>query len=211
MNRYRQPIDTTTDTQTQILDAAERLLLEQGFSATSLRSVVQAANVNLSAVRYHFGSKEKLMVAVLKRAVEPIVAAQVQQLAALGEGDVAAPSVETIFQAFLTPLLEEISLKESEKAARVNFISRCLVDPALEDVANQEFILSRRLLTQAVSQVLPDLPRSEIEWKLDLAIVMSFQLLCTTNPFDSLLQRRFTKATESAVQQLVSFVTAGIT
>ena len=49
---------TTTDTKTQILNVAERLMAERGFAATTLRNVVSEADVNLAAVHYHFGSKE---------------------------------------------------------------------------------------------------------------------------------------------------------
>ena len=55
------------DTATRILDAAERLFVEHGFEATSLRTITQQAEVNLAAVNYHFGSKDALFQAVLVR------------------------------------------------------------------------------------------------------------------------------------------------
>ena len=55
------------DTATRILDAAERLFVEHGFEATSLRTITQQAEVNLAAVNYHFGSKKELIQAVLDR------------------------------------------------------------------------------------------------------------------------------------------------
>ena len=42
------------DTATRILDVAERLFVEHGFEATSLRMITQQAEVNLAAVNYHF-------------------------------------------------------------------------------------------------------------------------------------------------------------
>jgi len=38
------------DTATRILDVAERLFVEHGFEATSLRMITQQAEVNLAAV-----------------------------------------------------------------------------------------------------------------------------------------------------------------
>ena len=58
---------TSLGTKSRILDAAERLFLEHGFEATSLRQLTAAAGVNLAAVNYHFGSKEELFQAVLTR------------------------------------------------------------------------------------------------------------------------------------------------
>src|SRR5947199_10110937 len=48
-------------TRTAILAAAERLYAERGFSDVTLRDIVAAANVNLAAVNYHFGSKDELI------------------------------------------------------------------------------------------------------------------------------------------------------
>ena len=59
------------DTKERILDAAEQLFGEHGPSDTSLRAITAAAGVNLAAVNYHFGSKEKLIEAVLSRRLEP--------------------------------------------------------------------------------------------------------------------------------------------
>src|SRR5438067_208004 len=63
---------TSLGTKSRILDAAERLFLEHGFEATSLRQLTAAAGVNLAAVNYHFGSKEELFQAVLTRRLDPV-------------------------------------------------------------------------------------------------------------------------------------------
>ena len=51
----------TPDTKQKILDAAEKLIAEQGYAATSLRQIIADAGVNLAAVHYHFGSKDELL------------------------------------------------------------------------------------------------------------------------------------------------------
>ena len=51
-------------TKGRILEATERLLAEHGFESVSLRDITTAAEVNVAAVNYHFGSKEKLFEAV---------------------------------------------------------------------------------------------------------------------------------------------------
>jgi AcrR family transcriptional regulator len=52
------------DKQIQIMEAAEKLFAEQGFSGTSVRDIAEAAHVNLAMISYYFGSKEKLMEAM---------------------------------------------------------------------------------------------------------------------------------------------------
>ena len=70
------------DTKSRILDAAEELFMEHGFEATSLRLITTAANVNLAAVNYHFGSKEELFQAVLTRRLDPMNRDRMQLLTA---------------------------------------------------------------------------------------------------------------------------------
>jgi AcrR family transcriptional regulator len=74
----------TAETKDRILDAAESLFARQGFSATSLRSVIAEAGVNLAAVHYHFGPREELIRAVFSRRFDPINRQRIALLAALG-------------------------------------------------------------------------------------------------------------------------------
>ena len=63
-----------SDTVDRILDAAEELFAERGFSETSLRMITSKARVNLAAVNYHFGSKNALIHAVFARFLTPFSA-----------------------------------------------------------------------------------------------------------------------------------------
>ena len=53
------------DTRLRILAAAKGVLLEVGYANLSTRAIAEAAGVPLSQIHYHFGSKQKLMLAVL--------------------------------------------------------------------------------------------------------------------------------------------------
>src|SRR3546814_18666628 len=57
----------SSSTREAILDTAETLFAQQGHDGTSMRQITSEAGVNLAAVNYHFGSKEALVQAVLKR------------------------------------------------------------------------------------------------------------------------------------------------
>lgn len=48
-----------------ILEAAERLMANNGFDGTSVRDIAQEAGVNLAMISYYFGSKEKLLEAII--------------------------------------------------------------------------------------------------------------------------------------------------
>ena len=50
-----------------LLDAAERLLIEQGYAAITTRALAEQAGVNHGLVHYYFGSMEEVMAQVLER------------------------------------------------------------------------------------------------------------------------------------------------
>ncbi len=56
----------TADKRLQILGAAEQLFADHGFEGTSVRDIAQKAGVNLAMISYYFGSKEKLMSALIE-------------------------------------------------------------------------------------------------------------------------------------------------
>ena len=56
----------TNDTRASIIEAARSTLLTVGSANLSTRAVAEAAEVPLSQIHYHFGSKQQLILAVLE-------------------------------------------------------------------------------------------------------------------------------------------------
>jgi AcrR family transcriptional regulator len=59
-----------------LLDAAERLLVQQGHAGITSRALASEAGVNHGLVHYYFGSMEEVLVQVLERFTERLVARQ---------------------------------------------------------------------------------------------------------------------------------------
>lgn len=53
-----------------VLDAAERLMAEQGYEAASLAALVEEAAIPASSIYHYFGSKEGVLLAVMERGAE---------------------------------------------------------------------------------------------------------------------------------------------
>ncbi|NJL88156.1 MAG: TetR/AcrR family transcriptional regulator [Leptolyngbyaceae cyanobacterium SM1_1_3] len=200
---------SSTDTQTQILDAAERLFAEQGFGATSLRSIIRAADVNLAAVHYHFGSKDNLIAATIHRMAQPIVEAGVEQLATV----TAQPntlSVESILSAFFAPVEVICQAKGERGRIQARLMGRCRTEPAIEPIAEEAFAMSQQVFLAAFQEALPQQSEAEIRWKFDLLIAMLIRVLCAAGRPNAVLQGYSPAEIEAAIQRLVKFAAAGI-
>ncbi len=55
-----------TDKKEHILTVAEQLFGDKGFDGTSVRDIAHGADVNLAMISYYFGSKEKLLEALIE-------------------------------------------------------------------------------------------------------------------------------------------------
>ena len=60
------------DTRTKLIELATELFATKGFSAVSVRDLTSAIGVNVSAVSYHFDSKEGLYQTILQEQLGPI-------------------------------------------------------------------------------------------------------------------------------------------
>ena len=60
----RQAAARKMETGTSLLEAAKKVLRQNGYSGLSTRDVAAAAGVPLSQIHYHFGSKQGLVLAL---------------------------------------------------------------------------------------------------------------------------------------------------
>jgi len=206
---------TSADTKTRILDAAEQLFMEHGFEATSLRSLTSAANVNLAAVNYHFGSKEELFQAVLTRRLDPMNQERIDLLERLERDSGGRPlSVEKILSSMLIPALR---LARDEKRGGKNFLrllGRAYADPApfIRHFLSQQYVDMIGRYKEAFLKALPHLTRQELTWRLHFVMGALSYTLAGTDALKLFAQVASTDKDndELLLQRLAPFLVAGL-
>ena len=199
------------DTREVILDAAEALFAEQGYSATSMRQLTAAAGVNLAAVSYHFGGKEELTKAVLARRIEPINAARLRRLDDL---DPRRATVREILLAFLEPPLRAVGDGDAAGGAMIacRMFGRISMEqpPFLRDFLQTQFGAIAHRFTRALQTAAPGLCAADASWRLHFSIGAMAHVLQNAPTISHMTQGLCdTTDTDALVEQLVSFLTSG--
>jgi AcrR family transcriptional regulator len=156
------------DTRERILDAAERLFMVHGYDGTSMRQITHAAEVNLAAVNYHFGSKESLMQEVFRRRLGWLNSERISLLNKLEAESAGRPlKPSQIVDAFFGTLL---AIAEDESRGGMTFLrllGRTLTEPSefIRAVLMDEYAEVLERYKQALFKALPDVPKAEIVWR----------------------------------------------
>jgi AcrR family transcriptional regulator len=203
------------DTKGKILDVAERLFADQGFSPTSLRQITSQAGVNLAAVNYHFGSKDTLIESVISRRMEPINKARLESLGRLeAEADEQGPALEEIVEAFIAPPLRMSHAARKDSSIFMRLMGRVMSEPG--EHAKMIFAESLRetvqRFTTALGRSLPGLSQADILWRL---VFMAGTMVHTMSMSGHLHKLTGglcdTSDVEAIIKRLIPFLTAGLT
>ncbi len=147
------------ETKDRILDAAEKLIAEQGYAGTSLRQIIAEAGVNLAAVHYHFGSKDELLNAIIRRKVGPV---NVRRIALLDRYEAEAGRkpvpVDRVLDAFLRPMGEAAG----SHPQFVRLMGRVIAEGLLPSVLEKNFQDIQARFFGALRRVIP--PMSDAEF-----------------------------------------------
>jgi AcrR family transcriptional regulator len=202
-------------TKARILEAGEKLFMEHGFEATSLRLITNAAGVNLAAVNYHFGSKEELFQSVLTRRLDPMNQARVALLGRYErEAEPAPLPCERILAALFIPALELARDPARGGSNFLRLLGRAYADPApfIRQFLSQQYAPMIARFKDAFARALPHLPRKELSWRLHfimgalsytLAGTDALKIIAELNPVE-------TDNDEILLRRLAPFLLAGL-
>lgn len=202
------------DTKEKILDGAEELFAKTGYKGTSMRSITSQADVNLSAVNYHFGSKQGLVTAVIERRLLPLNKLREQGLRAAQEKAARGgekPDVSSILLAFIEPTL---LLPESAHGAKnfITLIGRAIADT--DETARNIFIHNMKptikLFFDTLAESLPEIPKDVLYWRFNFVIGSLSHTMRSVGKCPVPMEDAVAHDPRSLVKLLMPFVTAGM-
>ena len=199
---------TSVSTKDRILAAAEVLFAQRGFDGASLRQLTASAGVNLAAVNYHFGSKEKLVEQVFRRRLDALNAQRLEALGKVAGG--AHTAIEDVLSAYIRPALE---LSHDDSGALfMRVLARAFAehDDTLRQFLSENYGHVIRQFTAEFARLLPQLSKPELYWRIDLVTgalthaMSGFGMIQRKSDVSELVHR------EQTAQHLIRFAVAGL-
>src|ERR1700719_4336373 len=165
-------------TRASILEAAERLYAERGFADVTLRDIVAAANVNLAAVNYHFGSKDELIAELSVTRSLATNRERLNELRLAEEAGGGRAGIDDILRALVGPTLRGCLGPDRERSAAARFMIRASIEsvPPIRRIKNRE-IDHLRKFAAAMRRSLPGRDQVELYWGLHFALAMAHQTI----------------------------------
>ena len=204
------------ETRQRVLDAAEKVFARDGISRATVRQITTEAGVNVAAVNYHFGSREGLIEAVFERHASEVNADRNrgldEVLLAAGDG---RPRLTGILEAYLGAPLERLARREEDPVPFGQLLSQLFSEPPeiVEPLMRRHFAPTTERFLEAIASSLPDLPRSEVEFRFRFVIASlaatasrkhDLRWLSTTETSDTTMNPK------EDMQRLTAFLAGGL-
>jgi AcrR family transcriptional regulator len=156
-------------TRQRLLEATRSLVAERGQDAVTLRSITERANANVSAVSYHFGSKDLLVRTAVEQAVRLVLTEQATGLRALPN----PPSLEQIARAFAAPVIDSVTSSYPQDRVLLRIAART-IDPHRAEDEWLEALKAKTNgdLVKSLRRALPDVPRKELAFRAECAVAI---------------------------------------
>ena len=203
-------------TRLAILDAAEHLFSIYGPDATSMRQITGLAQVNLSAVNYHFGSKENLIEEVFQRRLNALNAERLQLLEQYQQQNLHTPlKASQIVHAFFAPLIRHAFTVDSQRQHKQPLIEHNSGDPNsfIRTLCTDKRTGIFNVFRQALLAALPGVPEEEMVWRFHFMLGASFYALQGTSSLREALllpPNEKPETMEMLEARLMSFLLGGL-
>ena len=150
------------ETPDRLLDAAERLFARQNYQMVKLKEIAAEANANVGQIVYHFGRKELLVRAAIRRRADELnrerIALLSQYEELVGKDNV---EVEPLVRACILPYFNRLEGDDEQWRCFATFVGRSVWDGNLSSYMSESFDDVAKLYIEAFRRALPRLRQSD--------------------------------------------------
>jgi AcrR family transcriptional regulator len=192
----------------KILGAAEAAFAEHGYSGTSLRQIVERANVTQALVTYYFGSKDALFKEVFLSRGREIAERRVAGLDLLKNS---GPTLEQVVAAYLRPALEMRRTREGR--AFIQLQARMHTEPTrfADDLRREVYDETARRYVAAIRKAAPHLSARTAYWRMALVIGAYLYAHSDAHRLEELSEGTCsTDDLDEMLEQITAFVVGGL-
>ena len=192
--------------------SAIALFSSHGFEGTSLRDIAAHADVALSSIDRHFGSKLDIFNEVQRRIWKEINAEREALMKKpLSLDDKGNPTLEALLHAFFYPIV--IRVMEDSRGAPAVRLVRETVAMRLHMGRTRSTRTEKEVADywiRAIMQSCPRLPRSRAVWAYSFVVSSAYSWQLLDGWLEELLPPGSTRSAEDIVGMLCAFCSAGI-
>lgn len=201
-------------TQDKILEAALKLFAKYGFEAVTLKDITEEAGVNVAAIHYHIGDKQKLIQTVLASATEPVNQLRLSLLKQLEDSN--DLTLKGVVEALVSPPIQQsISMTgNSRLLIRLLMHARALPEQKSSALIFSYYDDLALRFVEAFMKVTPGLGREEAFWRYSFTIgAMMYVITDSDKNYHRINQLSDglcdTDDPATIINQLVVFIVAG--
>ena len=200
----------------RIIQIAEQLFAEKGFEHTSIRDITSAAQCNLAAVNYHFGSKDKLYLLIFQQHIDVTREKRISAIKKLFEDQTDNVTIEQLLDAFCHAFVHPF-ITDQQGKIRVQLMLQELQNPHLPDdkFAAEVIAPVNQALAQAILKIYPDLNPLTVTLCIQSVINLlmgQMMHIIHNNPMTEHIRKFMLPGfdLEKNIQHVVQFAAAGI-
>jgi AcrR family transcriptional regulator len=199
------------------------MFAEHGVGETTIRMITDAAHVNVAAVNYHFGGKDKLVRAVIGRRMSSLEAARdarFDAVDAVAASENRGPTVAELVEALVGPLFEQALEGDSGWRHFIRLVSRLPWEPGIEELTPPpESLRVFARFDEALGRAAPHLARDAAArmWRLGFmrgatqhTLLMLTAIKMGRIPKEAPFAEAMSTDVDTIQRQLVTFIAAGL-
>jgi len=217
-------VPQATGTYYRILDVAEALFAQHGIQGTSIRTITDQAGVNVAAVNYHFGSKDRLVFELIRRRAQGLEqerADLMDEIDARCLSENRAPRPEELVSVLISPTFRRLRTGDLGWINFIRFHARLIWEPGAERFSSQMASQGTfERVDDMIRKALPELASDSAlrSWRLQFVraaaqqtIIVLAMLESGEEPHSIALAGALKDFSVDRIErELIAFVTAGL-